>query len=56
MPLTQKGREILQCMQEEYGDAKGKAVFCASHNKGRITGVDLPRESALPGRRRWRRP
>lgn len=56
MPLTPKGRKILQKMQEEYGARKGEAVFYASLNKGKITGVDLHRESAPPGRRRWRRP
>ncbi len=43
-------------MQEEYAARKGEAVFYAPRNKGKITGADLPRESALPGRRRWRRP
>lgn len=56
MPLTPKGRRILQKMQEEYGARKGEAVFYASRNKGRITGVDLPRESTPPGRRQRRRP
>ena len=54
MPLTPKGRKILQRMQDEYGAAKGKAVFYASRNKGRITGVDVPdaRVSGKRGRRR----
>ena len=54
MPLTPKGRRILRQMQKEYGAAKGEAVFYASRNKGRITGVDLPeaRASRKPGRRR----
>lgn len=56
MPLTPKGRKILQKMQEEYGARKGEAVFYASRNKGKITGVDLPRESAPPRRGRRRRP
>lgn len=40
MPLTPKGRKILRAMQQEYGPAKGKAVFYASLNKGLITGVE----------------
>lgn len=55
MPLTPKGREILRQMQKEYGAGKGEAVFHASRNKGRITGVDLLREPAPPGRVRRRR-
>jgi hypothetical protein len=41
-------------MQEEYGIEKGNAVFHASRDKGRIRGVDLPREqaSAPPDRHR----
>jgi hypothetical protein len=39
MPLTPKGQEILANMQREYGADKGKRVFYASANKGRITRV-----------------
>ncbi|MDE2235618.1 MAG: hypothetical protein KGL13_06840 [Gammaproteobacteria bacterium] len=46
MPLTEKGRKILRHMQKEYGENKGKAVFYAARNKGRITGVELPRKPA----------
>lgn len=40
MPLTGKGSEVLSSMVREYGEAKGKEVFYASKNAGRITGVD----------------
>ena len=40
MPLTPKGRKILRNMEREYGPAKGKAVFYASINKGRISGAE----------------
>jgi len=40
MPLTAKGRKILKQMQKEYGAEKGREVFYASINKGRITGVE----------------
>lgn len=40
MPLTAKGRKILKHMQKEYGAEKGREVFYASINKGRITGVE----------------
>jgi hypothetical protein len=50
MPLTSKGRKILRHMEKEYGTKKGKAVFYAARNKGRITGVDRPHKTA--GRKR----
>lgn len=40
MPLTSKGEEIMSAMQKQYGEEKGKSVFYASRNAGKITGVD----------------
>lgn len=40
MPLTDKGQKIMANMQQEYGDKKGKSVFYASRNSGKISGVD----------------
>lgn len=40
MPLTSKGEEIKQHMEQEYGSEKGEQVFYASRNAGKITGVD----------------
>lgn len=39
MPLTRKGRKVLSAMKRQYGEKKGKKVFYASANKGRIRGV-----------------
>jgi len=39
MPLTKKGKKIKKAMEEQYGKEKGKKVFYASENKGRIKGV-----------------
>ena len=39
MPLTTKGKEVLENMEKEYGAKKGESVFYASANKGTITGV-----------------
>lgn len=39
-PLTDKGNEIMGAMQKQYGEKKGKSVFYASKNKGKISGVD----------------
>ena len=39
MPLTKKGKKIKGAMTGHYGKKKGKKVFYASANAGRITGV-----------------
>jgi hypothetical protein len=40
MPLTKKGEKIMSNMKKEYGPEKGKDVFFASRNAGKIRGVD----------------
>jgi hypothetical protein len=40
MPLTEKGQEIMANMKKQYGEEKGKSVFYASKNAGKIKGVD----------------
>jgi hypothetical protein len=40
MPLTEKGKKIMNSMKREYGSQKGKQVFYASRNKGTIGGVE----------------
>ena len=40
MPLTQKGHEVMQHMEQQYGPEKGEQVFYASRNAGKLTGVD----------------
>ena len=40
MPLTKKGKKIMKSMKDRYGKKKGKAVFYASKNKGKIKNVD----------------
>ena len=44
MPLTTKGKKIMKSMKDKYGKKKGKAVFYASKNKGKIKGVDKTRK------------
>ena len=39
MPLTKKGKKIMVAMKKTYGAKKGKQVFYASQNKGKITGT-----------------
>jgi len=39
MPLTKKGKKILRSMKKEYGPERGKQVFYASQNAGKITGT-----------------
>jgi hypothetical protein len=43
VPLTKKGRKIMRAMTRRYGAKRGRSVFYASRNKGRITGVDRRR-------------
>ena len=45
MPLTEKGKKIMSSMQDTYGAERGKQVFYASRNKGRIKGVERRGES-----------
>lgn len=40
MPITKKGKKIMSNMKKEYGDKKGKQVFYASKNAGKIKGVE----------------
>lgn len=47
-PLTAKGGKILKNMESEYGEKKGKSVFYASANKGKITGVHDEAEGEAP--------
>lgn len=45
MPMTAKGRKIMGSMMKQYGPEKGKRVFYASENAGRIKGVAKGRKS-----------
>ena len=40
MPLTKKGAKIERAMDKEYGPEKGKQVFYASINAGKVTGAE----------------
>lgn len=46
MPLTSKGKDVMGAMMREYGSTKGKSVFYASMNKGKIKGVEGNRNSS----------
>lgn len=39
MPLTGKGEKVMKNMTKQYGKTKGKQVFYAAANSGKITGV-----------------
>lgn len=39
MPLTKTGKKIVKAMKHQYGAKKGKQVFYASINKGKLKGV-----------------
>ncbi len=40
MPLTKKGQKIKRNMSKTYGKKKGKRVFYASINKGKVKGAE----------------
>lgn len=40
MPLTMKGKKVLASMTKQYGPEKGKRVFYASINSGKIKGAE----------------
>jgi hypothetical protein len=40
MPLTKTGKKVLRSMRKEYGTKKGKSVFYASINKGKLKGME----------------
>ena len=44
MPLTDNGKKIMKSMKKQYGKKKGKQVFYASKNKGKIKNVDKKRK------------
>lgn len=39
MPLNKKGKKIIKAMEKEYGTKKGKSVFYAMENSGKLKGV-----------------
>lgn len=45
MPLTKKGRKIMNAMKGKYGEKKGESIFHASRNKGVISDVDIKRKA-----------
>ena len=50
MPLTRKGKDIMQSMQRTYGGKKGEQVFYATANAGKIEGVEETQELKKGGR------
>jgi hypothetical protein len=40
MPLSNKGKKVLNNMKEEYGEKKAKQVFYASVNAGKVKGAE----------------
>ena len=50
MPLTNKGKDIMQSMKRTYGGRKGEQVFYATRNAGKIEGVEKEQELKKGGR------
>jgi|TARA_R100000030_G_C3214978_1_gene114373 hypothetical protein len=49
MPLTDKGKKIMQSMKRTYGGRKGEQVFYATRNAGKITGVEKKAQGGTAG-------
>jgi len=49
MPLTPKGKKIMQSMQRTYGGKKGEQVFYATKNAGKISGVEKKAKGGTAG-------
>ena len=47
MPLNKKGKKIMKSMKEQYGSKKGKSIFYATMNKGKIKGVEKKAEGGI---------
>lgn len=45
MTLTVKGKKVLKNLQKEYGKDKGKRVFYAMINSGKLKGVEKGRNT-----------
>ena len=39
MPISKAGKKIMKNMKKEYGPKKGKKVFYAMENQGRVPGM-----------------
>ena len=52
MPLTEKGKDIMQSMKRTYGGKKGEQVFYATANAGKISGVEEKAKGGKVGKGR----
>jgi len=39
MPMSKAGKKMMNNMKKQYGDKKGKKVFYAMENQGRVPGM-----------------
>ena len=49
MPLNDKGKKILASMEKQYGKKKGKTVFYAMENSGKLKGIKQLRRGGNTG-------
>ena len=52
MPLTDKGKKIMQSMKRTYGGRKGEQVFYATRNADKITDVEEKAKGGRTGKTR----
>jgi len=43
MPLTKKGKKVMGELKEQYGSKKGRSIFYAMANAGKIRSVERKR-------------
>ena len=56
MPLTDKGKKIMQSMKRTYGGRKGEQVFYATRNAGKLTAWRKNKNSRrVAGLERWQK-
>lgn len=49
MPMNKTGKKMMSSMKDTYGDKKGKEVFYAMENKGKVPGMSKPMGYAKGG-------
>ena len=42
MPMNKTGKKMMSSMKDTYGDKKGKDVFYAMENQGKVPGMSKP--------------
>jgi len=55
MPLNAKGKKVLERLQSEYGSDKGKRVFYAMENSGKLKNIRKEDNMAKKRTYKWKK-